>query len=90
MHITVLSACIYLYHMYAVPIEARRAAALWMLRTEPGSSARAVGTLNCWAISPGPALAIFQLSNSTSVTAFCFVFRKLVKLRTFLEVLLLT
>lgn len=44
-----LSACI--YTTYAVPVEARRGATLWVLGTDPGFSARAVGVLN-W----GPSL----------------------------------
>ena len=36
---------------------------MWVLGTEPGSSARAVGALNPWAISPAPTFTILLYGN---------------------------
>ena len=61
----VLLTCVSVYYVHVVPTEARRwhqnlwdwtnrglLAAMWVLRTKPGSPARATNTLNHRAISP--------------------------------------
>lgn len=58
----------------AMPVETKRGwwilsncnyrqllAVVWVLRTEPGSSARATNVLNLWAISPAPDKFFFKL-----------------------------
>ena len=42
-------------------------ATIQMLGIEPRSSGRAVSSLNCWAISPGPIVLFFTLSKYTRV-----------------------
>ena len=51
-------------------------AALWMLEIAPGSSGRAVSTLNCWVISPVPLSYIVSFTYLWCVFVFVHLYSK--------------
>lgn len=81
--------CVSVYHICAVPSAARREwasellelelqlwATIWILGFKPGSSRRAVSSLNCWAILPALRQTLLSLALShilaPSLVCLCF------------------
>ena len=85
----VLPACVSVYHVHIVSIEARRGhlilwswssrllwAAMWVLGIKPQSSGRAASSLSCWAISPVPKISFlkYRIKNLQLHCLFSFLF----------------